>query len=85
MNKASLHGVSHVLDANFVPAPGAETENFDMMKQFVKAVFIGKIKHSEAANIVQKFPDAQLCTNNWYNGTKTRPKPPRNDNYYAES
>ena len=60
-NKASLHGVSNVLIANYVPAPGAETENFDMMKQFVTAVFLSKITLGEAAIVVRKSPDAQIC------------------------
>ena len=60
-NKASLHGVSNVLIANYVPAPGAETENFAMMKQFVTAVFLSKITLGEAAIVVRKNPDAQIC------------------------
>ena len=41
--KASLHGVSKVLDPTYVPLPGIKTTNFKVMKEFVYAVFLSKI------------------------------------------
>ena len=56
-----------MLDATYVPLPGIETTNFEVMKEFVYAVFLSKIRFSEASLVVRKNKDAQICYQMLYN------------------
>ncbi|MGL4933427.1 MAG: hypothetical protein ACRC4P_08975, partial [Aeromonas sp.] len=60
-SKASLHDVSNVLDAHYVPTTADDIDLFEVQKKFMYAVFLSKVQASDAMTIVKREKDAQKC------------------------